>query len=152
MLDRIVAFVRDVGLTVTIGAVAADSFLPAVALIDGTVRVDADRLRWPGDVLHEAGHLAVLDPAERGGAIPDDPALEAAAMAWSYAAALHLGIDPAIVFHDGGYKGRGPAIVEAYRAGVFIGLPMLVAAGMTHAPNAVPPGARAFPAMMRWLR
>lgn len=153
ILDRIVAFVRSIGLPVTIAAVADDSFLPAVALVDGGVVVDPERLDWPGDILHEAGHLAVLDAAARREPIPDDSALEAAAMAWSYAAALAIGIDPALVFHAGGYRGRGEAIAAGYRMGVFVGLPELVAAGMAHSPfQPAGPGTPVYPAMVRWLR
>lgn len=152
LFDRIIAFVRGIGIPVTEGAVAGDSFLPAVMVADGQVIVDRARLKWPGDILHEAGHLAVLDPDRRSGAVPDDSALELAAMAWSYAAAVELGIDPAVVFHEGGYHGHGPGMAQNYAAGLYIGLPGLVAAGMTHSPLTAAEGAPVYPAMVRWLR
>jgi hypothetical protein len=152
MIGRIVAFVRGIGIPVTEGAVAGDSFLPAVTITRGGVVVDRARLQWPGDILHEAGHLAVLEPAVRSGEVPDDSALELAAMAWSYAAAVELGIDPAVVFHEGGYKGGGPGLARSYAMGLYIGLPELVAAGMAHSPLTAPDGAPVYPAMVRWLR
>ena len=74
------------------------------------------------------------------------------AIAWSYAAALHIGIDPAIVFHDGGYRSGSKAILENFGAGRYIGVPMLAWLGMTHfdgrAPVANP---NSFPKMENWL-
>ena len=152
MVERIVAFVRGLGIPVTEDVVAADSFLPAVAVVGGGVVVDRERLQWPGDILHEAGHLAVLEAGARGDDVPDDRALELAAMAWSYAAAAELGIEPSVVFHAGGYRGRGPNLAQAYAMGLYIGLPELVAAGMAHTPLTAPQGAPVYPAMVRWLR
>ena len=152
IFDRIVAFVRAIGIPLTEDVVAGDSFLPAVTVTGGGVVVDRARLQWPGDILHEAGHLAVLEPAARSGEVPDDSALELAAMAWSYAAAVELGIDPGIVFHEGGYHGRGPGLALNYALGLYIGLPELEAAGMAHSPLSAPEGVPAYPAMVRWLR
>lgn len=152
MVDRIVAFLRAIGIPVTEDAVAADSFLPSVAVVNGGIVVDRARLQWPGDILHEAGHLAVLPVEARGGDVPDDGALELAAMAWSFAAAVELGIAPGVVFHEGGYHGRGPSLAQTYAMGLLIGLPELVAAGMAHGPLTAPDGAPIYPAMVRWLR
>lgn len=151
--DRIVTFVRNIGIPIRFDSVAVDSFLPAVTVANGGVVIDRERLAWPGDILHEAGHLAVMEPAARGGDVPDDDALERAAMAWSYAAAVAIGIDPGIVFHGGGYKGGGAALAQNYALGLYIGLPELIAAGMAHGPlAAVPDGLPVYPAMLRWLR
>lgn len=152
VFDRIVAFVERIGIPVREGAVAGDSFLPAVAVIGGAVVYDRARLQWPGDILHEAGHIAVMPPETRGGPVPDDSGLELAAMAWSYAAAIAIGIDPGVVFHQGGYKGGGPGLAQKYALGLYIGLPELVAAGMAHSPQTAPEGADVYPAMVRWLR
>lgn len=152
LFDRIIAFVRGIGIPVVEDKVVGDSFLPAVTVADGGVIVDRARLRWPGDILHEAGHLAVLEPAARNGEVPDDSALELAAMAWSYAAAVELGIDPGVVFHEGGYHGRGPGLAQNYAMGLYIGLPELIAAGMAHSPQSAPEGMPVYPAMVRWLR
>jgi len=152
VFDRIVAFVKRIGIPVREGAVAGDSFLPAVAVIGGAVVYDRARLQWPGDILHEAGHIAVMTAETRGGEVPEDSALEVAAMAWSYAAAIEIGIDPGVVFHAGGYHGGGPGLAQTYAMGLYIGLPELIAAGMAHAPQTAPEGAPVYPDMVRWLR
>ena len=124
-----------------------ESFLPGIAIERGELRVDEARLEYPGDLLHEAGHIAVAPPDVRsglGGDIDDMPELEWAAIPWSYAAALEIGIDPAIVFHGGGYRGHSPGLLENFRLGVPIGLHLLVERGMT--------SADLYPRMLRWLR
>ena len=53
--DRIVDFLRGIGLPVTEGSVPDDCFLPGVRIHHGTLVFDRQRLQWPGDLLHEAG-------------------------------------------------------------------------------------------------
>lgn len=45
-------------------------------------------------------------------------------MAWSYAAALHLNIDPKIVFHEGEYKGS-ESLISIFASGGSLGVPLL---------------------------
>lgn len=57
-------FVRSIGLSVTEG-IAQDvegAFVPGVRIVDGGLIVDSATV-FPGDVLHEAGHLAII-PAQ----------------------------------------------------------------------------------------
>jgi hypothetical protein len=78
---------------------------------------------------------------------------EMAAIAWSYAAAIHLGIDPAVVFHADGYRGGAASILDNFAHGRFVGVPLLQWFGMTFdAEQAAANGAPAFPAMRRWIR
>jgi hypothetical protein len=143
---RITAFLREIGIPVTATDVP-ESFLPGIAIDLGAMLVDEARLRYPGDLLHEAGHLAVAPPDVRSGLsgdIDDLPDLEWAAIPWSYAAALQIGIDPALVFHDGGYRGHSPGLLRNFEMGIPIGLHLLVDAGMTTA--------EAYPRMLSWLR
>jgi ethanolamine ammonia-lyase small subunit len=146
---RIVAFIRQVGIDVAHGG-PRESLLPGIAVEGGAILVDAARLAHPGDLLHEAGHLAVADPAGRAALndVGDDPAEEMAAIAWSYAAARHLGLDPAVVFHPHGYRGGGDWLAEAFERGGGPGVPMLQWWGMTGGWKGEPP----FPHMLRWLR
>jgi hypothetical protein len=147
--ERIVGFIREIGLTVERGDVA-DSLLPGVAVRRGALVVDAARLAYPGDLLHEAGHLAVVE-AERRAVLDDvgsDAAEEMAALAWSYAAASRLGLDPGVVFHADGYRGGSAGLIEAFDHGRGPGIPLLRWWGMTLGPNGEPP----FPHMLRWLR
>ena len=66
---------------------------------------------------------------------------EMMAIAWSYAAAVHLDLDPAVVFHEGGYRGGSASLIEAFARPSPLGVPMLEWLGMT----------RDFPVMTRWL-
>jgi hypothetical protein len=143
---RISEFLRGIGIPVT-AAELPESFLPGIAIERGGLLVDESRLEYPGDLLHEAGHLAVAPPDVRSGLsgdIDDMPDLEWAAIPWSYAAALEIGIDPALVFHGGGYRGHSPGLLRNFQLGVPIGLHHLVAAGMTTPER--------YPKMERWLR
>ncbi len=122
--------------------------------------VDPARLLYPGDLLHEAGHLAMLAPDQRrtfgaadGPAGLDMRQLEVQAIAWSYAAALHLAIDPAVVFHDAGYRGRAAGMLFNFRLGVYVGVDDLARAGMTLTrAQAAQANAQPYPHMLKWLR
>ena len=153
--DRIVAFLRAIGLTVRAGEIPGPTFLPGIVVEHGGLLFDPARLRFPCDLLHEAGHLAVVPPERRAATHRDvgsDPAEEMMAIAWSYAAALHLGIDPALLFHHE-YKGGGPAILAAFAGGRGFGVPMLQWVGLTYdAARARPDGGEPYPHMRRWLR
>jgi hypothetical protein len=111
---------------------------------------------YPGDLLHEAGHLAVMEPQRRRQChieVGDDAAEEMMAIAWSYAASLHLGLSPATVFHEGGYRGGSQALIENFSLGRYIAVPMLQWVGMTADPKrAAESGVAPYPHMLRWLR
>ncbi len=156
-LPTIVAFIESVGLPVSFGPLDAPTFLPGVRIERGALRVDPDRLTHPGDLLHEAGHLAVAAPEVRatldGDVGAGGPGEEMAAIAWSWAALVHLGLDPAVVFHADGYQGGSDALIENFSAGRYIGAPLLQWMGLTLDPErAAEAGAEPFPAMQRWLR
>ena len=46
----------------------------------------------------------------------EDAGEEMGAIAWSYAAALHIGLDPRVVFHEDGYKGAANSHSETPRS------------------------------------
>jgi hypothetical protein len=146
---RIIGFIRQIGLTVARGDVA-ESLLPGIAVRRGGLVVDEARLAHPGDLLHEAGHLALADPARRAmlDDVGDDAGEEMATLAWSYAAARHLGLDAAVVFHADGYRGGSEALIAAFEGGGGPGVPLLQWWGMTPGRQGKPP----FPHMLRWLR
>lgn len=143
---RIVAFVTEIGIPVVATALDDDTPLPAMSVRRGTLLVDWARLTEPGDLLHEAGHIAVTDPAVRGtlDAIASDPGEEIAAICWSYAAARAIGLDPSVVFHQAGYRGDGAWLAETFAGGTYIGLPLLAWYGITTTEG--------YPTMTRWLR
>ena len=155
LLEQIVAFLRGIGLDVRAGTVTDDATLPGIDIDRGVLIVDEERLLHPGDLLHEAGHLAVSTPQARATLVHDvgkDGGDEMAAIAWSYAAACHLKIDPAIVFHGQGYQGGGAEILEAMR-NEGIGVPLLQWMGLTFGKKSAPDaGVPPFPHMVRWLR
>lgn len=173
-LPAILDFLDAVGVACAPGPVAETSFLPGVAIVNGALVYDAARLSISGDLLHEAGHLAAV-PARWRAHINDDvdaslarlaerrPEAGAVAhtdlfpIAWSFAAALHIGVDPACIFDAGGYgaqAGGAPAMLEQQlRLGVFPGVAMLAQAGLCAAPPPFGDGAdpAPYPAMKRWL-
>ena len=130
--------------------------VPGIHIDKGELIVDERRLTYPGDLLHEAGHLAVRakDQWESiDGDVGGDGGDEMAAMAWSYAAAVHLGIDPAVVFHPGGYKDGSEAIINAFVNRDGMGVPVLQYLGMTvEKKSAAKLGVPPYPAMRRWIR
>ncbi|MEG3089682.1 hypothetical protein [Sphingomonas sp. PB4P5] len=158
-MDRVTreisAFLDRIGIPVVLEAIPGDTFLPAMAIRNGALIVDLARLTHPGDLLHEAGHIAVTDPALRPtlSEVSSDGGEEMAAIAWSYAAALAIGIDPRIVFHDHGYAGGGAHLAEQFAAGHYLAVPLLQWFGMARdATTAAADGVAAFPQMIRWLR
>jgi hypothetical protein len=77
---------------------------------------------------------------------------EMAAIAWSYAAAVRLAIDPTLVLHPGGYPGGGQWYADQFAAGHYFGVPLLQLYDMTVERRLAGPGVRPFPHMLRWIR
>jgi hypothetical protein len=154
LTERLATFVRGIGIAVRAATLPADTILPGLDIRNGAILVDEARLAYPGDILHEAGHLAVLDPTERNTPLlSPSPSDELPVIAWSYAALRYLDIDPAIVFHADGYKGDSDAIIENFSAGRYFGVPLLQLWGMSCEPrHAAEKGVTPFPHMLRWLR
>ncbi|MGR4864534.1 hypothetical protein [Caulobacter sp. LARHSG274] len=151
LVARIVAFLRGVGFTVEPAVLDQATLLPGVTVAGGVLQVDAARLAWPGDLLHEAGHLALGEPGADG--VSDDPGEEMGAIAWSFAAALAMDLDAAVLFHAGGYKGEARALIENFTQGGYVGAPILAWRGLTHEPGRAPPdGPPAYPHMLAWRR
>ena len=160
LVVRIIGFLNNIGIKVVLGDVADETFLPGIEVVDGTLIVDKVKLKYPGDLLHEAGHLAV-SPAlartrlsgkvELTEAVPHLVELEA--ILWSYAACRYLDIDPGVVFHEHGYHGRSEGILLNFQMGLFLGVQGLEAAGMTLSPSeAAKSDLQPFPVMQKWLR
>jgi hypothetical protein len=156
----IVDFLSRIGLPVVEETLPADTFLPGIALRAGGLMVDTDKLLWPGDLLHEAGHLAVLPATLRGEAHDDQPnhadveyAGELEAMSWAYAAAIELGLPAEVLIHDGGYHGKARDLLQMYAFGVYPGLRGLCETRMAAAPGFTSDcGPVQYPRMLRWLR
>ncbi len=148
-------FLRGAGFKVEGAALTEPTFLPGVEIRYGGLVVDEILLLYPGDLLHEAGHIAVCDPAQRDAPrfSSQDGGEEMAAIAWSHAAARAIGLETSVVFHSGGYRGGGPSLAENFDAGRWIGHPLLRCWGMTlDAGEAADRGLEPYPHMLRWMR
>ena len=151
---RLIRFIRGIGIEVHDAPVGASCFLPGLDIRSGAIIVDEPRWLHPGDILHEAGHLAVAAPEERSAkTLSPSGGDEMAAIAWSYPAAVHLGVATAIVFHGAGYRGGAASLTENFEAGHYLGVPLLHCYGMAIEPRgAEPDSAPPYPHMLRWLR
>jgi hypothetical protein len=97
--DRIAEFLTGIGLGTRAGDLSGPAVLLGIQIRRGVLVVDEAQLSYPGDLLHEAAHLAVAPSARRSQLdrdTRDDGGEELGAIAWSYAAALHLRLDPAV--------------------------------------------------------
>lgn len=151
---RILEFLDSIGIAVIAGEVG-DSLLSGMTVRHGAIIIDPAIPAWPGDLLHDAGHVAMTEPGLRFtlDQVSDDPGEEMGAMAWSVAAAVHIGIPLETVFHEAGYKGASQNYIDSFRDSPSIGVPYLAWLGMTaEAKMAEQWGIAAFPAMQRWLR
>jgi hypothetical protein len=152
----IATFLRTIGLDVRPGRLPEHTFLPGIWIDRGALVVDEAHLQFPGDLLHEAGHLAVMAPSRRSivtGDVGSDAAEEMMAIAWSYAAAVHLQLDPAVVFHAEGYRGASAALIENFQQGRSFGVPMLQWLGLTYDAIRAPVAQVApYPHMVHWIR
>jgi len=87
----------------------------------GEIIINTGLLKYPGNILYVAGHIAVLprDSCYENGYISaasnTHQATEIIAMAWSYATCIHLGFGPYIVFPPDGYKGQSEKLIKHYR-------------------------------------
>jgi hypothetical protein len=153
--SRIIDFVKEIGLEVRIETIPGETFLPGIVVHEGTLVVDFAQLMYPGDILHEAGHLAVMEPGRRHQChidVGNDGGEEMMAIAWSYAACVHLGLSASIVFHEGGYRGESQWLLENFNQGRYIAVPTLQWVGMTVEPKQAVTGVMTYPHMLRWLR
>ncbi len=152
---QITRFLAEIGIAVRWMLIEEPTQVPGIKIDGGALLVDPTRLQYPGDLLHEAGHLAVIPLDERAKLTGDagpDPAREMMAMAWSYAALRHLGLDLAVVFHAGGYGGGSSSLIANFESGRYVAVPLLqwleMAADPTHAAAL---GIEPYPRMRKWL-
>jgi hypothetical protein len=150
-IDPLLAFVRSIGLDVRERPLIKPTFVPGILLEAGALVIDRRRLRYPGDILHEAGHLALSSAAERptvGGNVtdnhPEKEGEELGVHAWAYAATCALGLPAAVVFHSSGYNGQSAWLISQFESSHYLGLPLLVWMGLTETTS--------YPQMTRWLR
>lgn len=160
--STIIDFIRQIGIEVEVAVIEEETFLPGILIKEGKLLVDRDKLLYPGDLLHEAGHLAVMPGRDRqvsAGNIGEEQEYNKAAseemmaIAWSYAALTHLKLPPEVVFHPNGYKGSSAWLIEQYTGGKYIALPTLQWIGLCYdEQRAVEMNTPPFPHMVKWLR
>lgn len=155
----IISFLNFAGVKYVLAPINGPSFLPGLKMQEGVLIIDVDKLLYPGDILHEAGHLATASPDVRitmTDNLPDcDIHLsgEMMAMSWSYAACIYIGIPPDVVFHPYGYRGGSETLLRNYAEERYIALPMLEWTGMAYdKKKAAELNVQAFPSMIKWLR
>ena len=153
-LQRILDFFREIKLPFELVQLGNDTFMPGMTIVDGALWIDTEKLVHPGDLLHEAGHIAVT-PSEQRRRLGGDMKKaghgggeEMAAIAWSWAALRHIGLAPEVVFHPQGYRGGSQSLIEAFTNSTGFGYPLLCAWLMCETPG----GGDGYPKMKHWLR
>jgi len=158
-LEKILSFLNEIGIDLFEKKLET-TFLPGLSLGPNCLYIDFEKLLYPGDILHEAGHLAVTTSAERKIAgtnemAPDWPTQgeEMGAILWSFAAAKHLELPVEFVFHPNGYKNESEWLISNFTNETYIGLPFLEWTGLSlGTERATKEGKEAFPKMLKWLR
>lgn len=152
LIQKMVDFILNIGIEVKNQSIDEDTFLPGILINKGVMIIDEEKLLYEGDLLHEAGHIATLIPQKRVEVYNDvskNKGDEMATLAWSYAAANYLDIDPQIVFHNKGYKGEASWLAEHFSTGGNIGVPLLVWMELTDSEDTKE---IVFPNMKKWIR
>ncbi len=154
-------FLHNIGIQTSLQHLNGETFLPGIKIENGHILIDLNRLKYPGDILHEAGHIAVVTPEKRtalngniGKGDPNDLGDEIAAILWSFAAVKALELSEELVFHKDGYRGSSDWYISNFKIEKnYMGLPLLEWMGMAASDNtAAKLGILPFPAMMKWLR
>ena len=154
LVMKLVTFVRSLGIEVQACAIDWKTQFPGLDIRAGAVLVDESQLLHPGNILHEAGHLAVHDPATRlQPKFLPRKGEELSALAWSYAAVVKLGLSAELVFYPGSYHGWDTALIENFAEERYLGVPMLQLHGMAVEPRLAPErNVEPYPHMLRWIR
>lgn len=159
MLDRLILFLNEIGIPVVEQELDDTCFLPGLFPRSNTILLDRKRLKYPGDILHEAGHVAVTEAgfrpfigtAEMAEQWPQ-PGEELGAILWSYAVIIHLKIPPEVVFHAEGYKNDSAWLIEQFEKRNYIGLPLFEWMGFCDKYGENKEHEVFFPALKKWLR
>lgn len=158
-LEKVLTFLNEIGIDV-VEKELESSFLPGLELGPNCLYIDFEKLLYPGDILHEAGHLAVTTSAEREIAGTDKMASdwpsqgeEMGAILWSFAAAKYLQLPIEFVFHPNGYKNESEWLISNFTNENYIGLPFLEWIELSLGKErATKEGKESFPKMLKWLR
>lgn len=151
--DVCIDFMRRIGIVVEESEVRGATFVPGIQIRNGKLIVDRNILAYPGDLLHEAGHIAVTSGAERSelmgdatGGMEQKKGDEMAVLIWSFLAAQEIGIPAEVVFHPNGYKGESEWLLENFQNKEYIGFPLLEWMGIARR------NSNGEPEVISWLR
>jgi hypothetical protein len=159
-LDKILFFLNEIGITIIEKKLDESTFLPGLTLGPNCIYIDYEKLGYPGDILHEAGHIAVTSPTDRAKIGTETMAKdwpsqgeEIATMLWSFAACKHLDLPLEYVFHAGGYKGSSNWLMDNFETGNYIGLPFFEWTQMAYSKEkSAEMNVVTFPKMVKWVR
>ena len=160
-VQPILRFLEKIGVPFQFTSIDIVTYVPGINIHNGSLQIDLEKLSFPGDLLYEAGRIALAPSAVRPrlthpieSQLDFDVATHSMmTIAWSYAAALDSGTPLEVLFHPEGYKGQNESIQDGFQSGQYIGLPMLQFLGMAFdAKNANQQGLQVFPFMQLWLR
>jgi hypothetical protein len=172
-------FLKRIGLRVHEVA-GASGFTEGVDIRDGELLVDPN-VACASNILHEAGHLAIVPPEFRGffqsnveggqrrmlaalmeqNIEPDSPLYRAAlncsdpeATAWAWAAGKHLGLDEEDIIQNHEYGGDGDSIRLQLALNAYAGIHGLARAGFCSTSERLSPmtGLPAFPNLAMWVQ
>lgn len=148
------SFLEEIGIRTRKEKIEIKTFVPGLTIQNGVLLIDEEKMLYPGDILHEAGHIAVTPAANRS-SLTDvtGDGEEIAAILWSFAASKKMGVPLEITFHPDGYKGDSDWLIDLFTNKNYLGLPLLEWMGFTAAEKkAAELGVAPFPHMLRWLR
>lgn len=143
---RVADFLNAIGLETNLSVGVKGTFLPGVQIVEGRIRFCSEQA-LPSDLLHEAGHLAVV-PAQFRALMSGDlfaatelmfdqcknldsddllavhamQAGECEATAWSWAAGLHLGLTPDVIIPNESFEGDGEGVRLYLKTRQFFGI------------------------------
>ncbi len=165
--EAVLTFLRSIGLEV-FRVVQASGFIDNIQIEQGKLLVSPEASI--ADILHEAGHLAVLPGYVRAKAetdlsqvfqsMFDDLSIrdvdtqkyraaiqsgECEATAWAFAAGRFLEIPSTMIIEDGNYNDEGAVIRLSLQCNSYFGINGLVFSGMC-------PSVKRYPQMARWLQ
>ena len=98
-VQPILHFLEKIGIPYQFTPIDIDTYVPGINIHNGTLQIDLEKLSFPGDLLYEAGRIALAPSAVRPTLThPIDNQLDfdiatnsMMTIAWSYAAAIDSG-------------------------------------------------------------
>ena len=160
-VQPILHFLEKIGIPFQFTPINIDTYVPGINIYNGSLQIDLEKLSFPGDLLYEAGRIALAPAAVRPTLTHpidnqldfDTATISMMTIAWSYAAAIDSGTPVEVLFHPEGYKGQNESLQHGFQSGQYVGFPMLQFLGMAFdTNNASLKEVQPYPIMQSWLR